>query len=731
MDGVMPRVATVGTFGDMGTAAAPFAGGITVNPVVSTVYTLTGVTDNSATICPGTVSGGTLTVTVAQPPTANLSAIGGTQTVCAGSPVTFMLIATGTISPANPLTVVISNGTTSQTVLMQNAMQQVTVNPAMAGTMTYTITELSYNGSCLVSAPSTRITGSATVNVISAPTASISGTPSNVCAGSNVLFTVDLAGNGSLGFSYTIVGPSGVPRTTSVSNLAAGPFALTVTPTEVGMNTITINSVNGGGSCPGVVLGTPISFNVVQGPTAMVMGSAPSAICLGASSTISVNLTGTAPWTIVVQEDPAPSSQRTFTTSNPNFTFSVTPTATGTRQFRVLSVQDAGGCSAVVGSGIATVNVGNAQNIQVVAVRNADVACNGGFDGRLTVTAFINPACAPGQCPLEYSLDGINWQVSNTFTDLGAGSYVAQARIIGTSCAGVATAVAIMEPSNVMNLRITNVTVNSANISWAPYNGRGTVFYEVQYRVVGETNWTVASSSIVQNNFNLINLQNNTAYEVQVRQRCNGTSFSSFMGTSFTTNSLPNCAIPGGVFFSNVTAGTATINWNSVGQGVCYVVEYRLVGNGNWITEFSQGTSFTLTGLTGCNYQVRLRTNCTACSNSTGIRSSFTNSFALFIPNANCNKNDVAATSVASELNFSVYPNPNNGQFTVSFNGNTEEDATLQLFDITGKVIFTHSYSTVAGLNELPVELTGFSAGVYMLKFSQGNETQMTKVVLN
>jgi hypothetical protein len=732
IEGVTPRTVQVGAVGNSGTPAAPFVANIVVNPVITTVYTLTGVTDNSATICPGTVTGGPLTVTVAQPPTANLSVIGGPISVCAGSPVTLLLSATGTITAANPLSVVISDGTTQQTVLMQNPSQQVTVNPTTAGTVTYTIREISYNGNCLITAPSNSITGSATINVQAAPTASISGSPSNVCVGSNISFTVNLSGQPPLAFSYTIVGPSGTPRTFSVNNLQPGPFALTILPQEAGLNTISINSVTGGGTCPGIVVGNPVNFTVGQGPTATISSTGnPAAICLGAPSTLTVNLTGTAPWTITVQEDPAPTTTRTFTgiTSSP-FTFSVTPNATGTRQFRILSVQDAGGCAPVIGSGVATVNVGNASNITVIAVRNRDVSCNGGADGALTVTAFISPACAPGQCPLEYSLDGVNWQTSNQFTDLPAGTYVAQARIIGTFCAGSSAPVVIRQPSNVSNVRITNVTVNSANVSWAPYDGQGVVFYEVQYRVLGETTWTVASNSIVQNNFNLVGLQNNTTYEVRVRQRCNGSQFSPFVNSSFTTNPLPNCAIPGGIYFSNVMPGMATVNWNPVGQGVCYVVQYRDVANGNWLTEFTQGTSLTLTGLTACNYQVRIRTNCTECSNSSGIRSSFSNAFSLFVPNANCNRAEVAAAP-AADLNFRVYPNPNNGTFSVSFNTTSESASSLQLFDLTGKVVFETSYNAVAGENIIPVELNNFAAGVYLLKFNQAGQTQTTKVVLN
>ena len=69
--------------------------------------------------------------------------------------------------------------------------------------------------------------------------------------------------------------------------------------------------------------------------------------------------------------------------------------------------------------------------------------------------------------------------------------------------------------------------------------------------------------------------------------------------------------------------------------------------------------------------------------------------------------------------NLSVYPNPSNGKFTVSVNGTF----TLQVVDITGKVISTQEITNTEDINLS-------QAGVYMLKLSNNVETLNYKVIV-
>jgi hypothetical protein len=117
----------------------------------------------------------------------------------------------------------------------------------------------------------------------------------------------------------------------------------------------------------------------------------------------SVTLTfsgGTAPYTISINGSPFVSQTSPATYNNlaaGNYT-------------KVL--KDANGCTK---SGTFTIK----QPTQIIAsaVKNNDVTCNNGNDGKLTVTA------SGGTGTLTYSLDGVNYQSSNIFEGLTAGTY--------------------------------------------------------------------------------------------------------------------------------------------------------------------------------------------------------------------------------------------------------------------------------------------------------------------
>jgi hypothetical protein len=72
---------------------------------------------------------------------------------------------------------------------------------------------------------------------------------------------------------------------------------------------------------------------------------------------------------------------------------------------------------------------------------------------------------------------------------------------------------------------------------------------------------------------------------------------------------------------------------------------------------------------------------------------------------------------------ISVYPNPNNGIFTVE----TPENTTMDVFDVYGKLVHTTT------LNKLKntVELNNFASGIYTVRFTSNGQSAINKIVLN
>ena len=76
--------------------------------------------------------------------------------------------------------------------------------------------------------------------------------------------------------------------------------------------------------------------------------------------------------------------------------------------------------------------------------------------------------------------------------------------------------------------------------------------------------------------------------------------------------------------------------------------------------------------------------------------------------------------------NFSLYPNPTNGIFTV--NSGFEMPATIEIFDILGKKVLK-TFAIRSGTNQ--IDASELSKGVYMLKFKIGVDCHSERLVIN
>ena len=79
----------------------------------------------------------------------------------------------------------------------------------------------------------------------------------------------------------------------------------------------------------------------------------------------------------------------------------------------------------------------------------------------------------------------------------------------------------------------------------------------------------------------------------------------------------------------------------------------------------------------------------------------------------------------SNELNATLFPNPNNGQF--SFQAELEESVSYsyELYDQNGKLL---ERNTAFGNAIVPVSILNPSAGMYHLKLSSGNKKSAFKV---
>ena len=174
----------------------------------------------------------------------------------------------------------------------------------------------------------------------------------------------------------------------------------------------------------------------------------------------------------------------------------------------------------------------------------------------------------------------------------------------------------------VTNLAVSDITSNSAHVSWMPGSSETLWQYicsetELSNQALQDYNWLTAYDLFV----NLSNLNVNTTYHVYVRPEIRGNSYCSdeIRHISFTT--IPTCLPPTNVTISNITSSTATVSWEYVNGFVpesgwiMHLSTTPQFGNNDIYRAISGGNDmespFTIRELqAGTTYYLKMQSNC-------------------------------------------------------------------------------------------------------------------------
>lgn len=75
-------------------------------------------------------------------------------------------------------------------------------------------------------------------------------------------------------------------------------------------------------------------------------------------------------------------------------------------------------------------------------------------------------------------------------------------------------------------------------------------------------------------------------------------------------------------------------------------------------------------------------------------------------------------TYAGEKLECELFPNPNDGKFTIRYESEKNHDLNFEVYNMIGDLVQSESWKTVYGSNLLPVDLSGRPEGVYLLKVS-------------
>lgn len=255
------------------------------------------------------------------------------------------------------------------------------------------------------------------------------------------------------------------------------------------------------------------------------------------------------------------------------------------------------------------------------------------------------------------------------------------------------------------SLLTTNITSNSAILSWAAVSGASQ--YTVQYRVSSSTTWLTAGNTTVSA-YNLANLSASTNYNWRVMANCSGFSAISSFVTSSSGGGTGNCLAPATLTNNAVHSTSASISWTPVPGATSYTLQLKLANSLNYFTLGTvPTTAVTISGLQpSTSYHWRVKANCSYYSNSKLL----TTSSNLQAPGNNATFQEPYISADAPS-GLEIFPNPASYSVNLKLSETNFVNANVEIFGMSG--MLEQRIGVVS--TETVLDVTNFAPGVYWL----------------
>jgi hypothetical protein len=688
---------------------------VVLSPSSTTTYTVTG------TNGPGCFNTATVTVTVN--PLPNVTATAAPATVCSGSSTTLTASGASTYN------------------WMPGSLIGSSVTDMPASTTTYTVTGTDVNG-CTN-------TATATVTVNPSPVVAATASPSAICSGSSATLTASGAD------TYTWMPGSFTGSSVTDSPTATTTYTVTGTITASGCTstqtvTVTVNPL------PVVALGNDtmmcggsVTLDAQNTGSTYLWSDASTAQTLVASSTGTYSVT-------VTDVNGCSASDAIDVTIN---TIPVVALGADITQCGGSVTLDAGNPGAsylwsdASTSRMLTVS---ASGTYYVTVTDSTGSCSASDTIDVTINAVpvVNLGPDVAQCTGTVTLDAGNpgetylWSDNTTSQTLTAGStgiyWVDVTNSLGCTGSDTVSVIINSNPTVTLGNDTTmcggTITLDAGNSGatylWSDNSTSQTLVattsgtYFVTATLTGGCN---ASDTIVVtiNTVPVVNLGADTA-------QCGGTvtlnaqnAGSTYLWSDNTTNQTLT-ATATGFYYVDVTnpqgcsaSDSVMVTINTI-PTVTFTVADTVCDNGGFVTLAGSpagGTFFGVgvigntfdptvpgTGNTSLSYSYTDVNGCSASANQ-----------SVFVDDCSGINEQVNNTSIV------VYPNPNNGQFTVVINQMNGEGV-LEITNALGQLISSENIAPVNGVITKEINLSVYSNGMYFVRFTTNATTTVEKV---
>ena len=182
------------------------------------------------------------------------------------------------------------------------------------------------------------------------------------------------------------------------------------------------------------------------------------------------------------------------------------------------------------------------------------------------------------------------------------------------------------------------------------------------------------------------------------------------------------CDQPVGVETTTITATTATLDWDDVICAVSYEVKYKAIPDVDYTYVTTTSSDYTITDLlpnSGYEWAVR-----TICVEEPEVATGFTNTESFTTV-----QNSII--DIAGIQGFAMYPNPANSSTSVQFVLNTQAQVSVELLDITGKLVQSVAQGQLApGQYQYAIDVDLLPAGTYSVMISVDDKSAATQLIV-
>ncbi|MCR9052889.1 MAG: BspA family leucine-rich repeat surface protein [Phaeodactylibacter xiamenensis] len=264
-----------------------------------------------------------------------------------------------------------------------------------------------------------------------------------------------------------------------------------------------------------------------------------------------------------------------------------------------------------------------------------------------------------------------------------------------------------------VNLQAIDLTDDSATLTWDAV--LGATEYQVQYLENGAPTSAAVFLTVTSNSVDITDLTFGSGYQWRVKAICpDGDTPWSETG-EFLIGIAP-CPKPANLLAQSQSATSATFSWDAVAEATAYRFQYRPVGGDGVSIDVPVSSSYTVNNLpVGATVQWRVRSLCDGENSGFEVGPSVTLSAPMPLAGG------------SNDSGFTLFPNPNDGQFTVSL-PYREQGSTVVVRNAVGQTVYTAQTTET----QLLIDLRGaYSASGLLFVTVQGEgRAPVTKRVL-